>query len=39
MALFVGYMYTVAVLGRGNFPTALFVDRILPVGRTVISVH
>jgi len=39
MALFVRYMYTAAVLGRGNFPTALFVHTILPAGRTVISVH
>jgi len=39
MALFVGYMYTAAVLGCGNFPAALFVHTILPVGRTAISVH
>jgi len=39
MVLFVGYMYTAAVLGCSNFPVALFVHTILPVGRTVISVH
>jgi len=39
MALFVRYMYTRAVLGRGNFPMALSVHTILPVGRTVSSVH
>jgi len=39
MALFVGYMYTVAVLGCGNFPMALSVHTILPAGRTAISVH
>jgi len=39
MALFVRYMYTVAVLGRSNFPMALSVHTILPVGRTANSVH
>ena len=41
MALFVRYMYTMAVLGRGNFPTALSlsVHTILPAGRTASSVH
>jgi len=39
MALFVRYMYTAAVLGHGNFPVALFVHIILPVGRTAISVY
>jgi len=39
MALFVIYMYTAAVLGRGNFPAAVFVHTILPAGRTAISVH
>jgi len=39
MALVVRYMYTAAVLHRGNFPVALFVHTILPAGRTVISVY
>jgi len=39
MALFVRYMYTAAVLGRGNFPVALSVHTILPAGRTASSVH
>ena len=39
MALFVRYMYTAAVVGHGNFPTALSVHTILPAGRTVSSVH
>jgi len=39
MALFVRYMYSAAVLGRGNFLAALSVHTILPVGRTVRSVH
>ena len=39
MALFVRYMYIAAVLGRGNFPAALFVHTILPAGRTAISVY
>jgi len=39
MALVVRYMYTAAVLGRGNFPVALSVHTILPAGRTASSVH
>jgi len=39
MALFVRYMYSAAVLGRGKFPSALSVHTILPVGRTASSVH
>jgi len=39
MALFVRYMYTAAVLGRGNFPAALSVHTILPAGGTASSVH
>jgi len=39
MALFVRYMYSAAVLGRGNFPVALSVHTILPAGRTASSVH
>jgi len=39
MALFVRYMYTAAVLGCSNFPTALSVHTILPAGKTASSVH
>jgi len=39
MAIFVRYMYSAAMLGCGNFPVALSVHTILPVGRTVSSVH
>ena len=37
MALFVRDMCTVAVLGRGNFPTASFVHSILPTTRSCIN--
>jgi len=39
MALFVRYMCSVAVLGRGNFPTAILVHTILPTASTWIFQH